>query len=192
MDNQSTPSPNDARADRALAALRTASVGESDIKTATARMLADLRHLCSRHRITIGAVTQQAADTYRREVDEHGPTRYAPEEPATIEPEPVDVVTLSLRGTGHHRSSALEICAEFLDEADILVPLWDLLVQALLDGKASEDPGDIPCRTFHVDAAQRPALARQLLALRREVASEGAIDPARLGEPDGGLEQLLD
>jgi hypothetical protein len=192
VEDQNTPNPNDARTDRALAALRTAGGGTSDVKLAAARMLADLRHLCRRHRIAIGAVTEQAAETYRDEVERHGPGRYEADEPAVFEPLPIEVVTITLRGNNRYRSSVLEVCGEFLDDADILVSLWDLLVEALVDGKASEDPGDVPHRTFYVEVTQRPAVAAQLLALRSRVTSEGATDPPELTEPDGGLAQFLD
>lgn len=192
MEAQSTANQNDARADRAFAALRTAGTGESDLHTAAARMIADLRHLCRRHRIPIGAVNQQALGTYHSEVKQHGQVGYAPAEADVLEAEPIEVVTITLRGNSTYRASAAEICGEFLEDPDVLIPLWDLLVGALIDGKASEDPGDIPHRTFHVDTSQRPALARQLLALRNDVESHGAVDLADLTAPNDGFLQFLD
>lgn len=185
------PNPNDRRADRALQALRAADTGEPDTKRALARLLTDIRHLCHRFGLTIGGVTQLAADSYRGETEAHGAVRRQEPRPGDSDSEPLDVVTIGAHATNHYRASVLEICGDSLGDTDTLLMLWLVLCRALTDGRAAEDPDSPDRRLFFADETRRATLARQLIALRIQVRQDNPGAAAGLSDPDGGFEQFL-
>jgi hypothetical protein len=191
LNTNDTPNPNDERADRALHAVRESTAGEHR-RTGEHRLEADLTellgnigHLCDRHGIDLARCEQTAAARHAEQHSSDPPVLRA--EPTTLagEEEPLSVVTVSLHGVALYSSSVDALCGELVEDPDLVVPLWSALIDALGSGSGSEDPDDIPRRHFFATDAHRPALARQLAALRIELVTAGA-DSDEFPAPDGG------
>ncbi len=149
-----------------------------------------MRHLATRHHLAIATLNEQANATFAREIAAHGnPPHMSAQRPA-IEAQPLIVITTG-RGISVGRGSVDAICADSTSDPEILAGLWGLLVETLEDGQAAEDPEEMNARIFYVEDGQRPALARQLIALRDWLLAEGEIDAEELSEPERGLESFL-
>ena len=69
--------------------------------------------------------------------------------------------------------------------------LWPLLITALEDGLANDEWDGDRQRAYSVEARDRPHLARQMLAVREELVSQGRASIEELPDPTDGFDSFL-
>jgi hypothetical protein len=189
---------NERRADRAIHAIEAGSdceFRENDVaglESDVRDLLANLRHLCDRWGLDYGACDRRAYTIYAGDREES--PLAGPGLPRILarEAEPVWVVTVDHREqVGLFSVSAGELCHELFAAPELAAEMWALLLDALADGRAAEDPEESPRRTLIVEEKNKAVLAGQLIDLLAELTGESELAGVTFAQPARPLASYL-
>lgn len=186
------------RADRAMHAIEAGSGCEfrggavDGLESDVRELLANIRYLCDRWEFDYAACDRRAYTTYAADREES--PHVHPGVPQTLarEAEPVWVVTVDDRArAGLSSASARDLCHELLAFPDLVEEMWALLLDALADGRATEEPDASPRRTLIVEEKNKALLAAQLIDLLAELAGEPGLAGVSFARPARPLASYL-